>query len=657
MLTILLSVVLSSVTPALVALPVLQDGRDPYRLVVVDASGQEAGFLSGLDLDVVGPTPDGAGIEVIAQARELAILAESGLPHTILRADLERHYAERLVPSEEPLGAVGGSITPGFGQGGMGGYHTFDEVVAILDQLTAAHPQIMTARFSLGTSIEGRDLWAVKVSDNPGSDENEPEVRFDALHHAREPMSMESTLYYLAWLLEGYGNDPLATYLVDERETWFVPVVNPDGYVHNQTTNPGGGGMWRKNRRMNAGGSIGVDLNRNYPFRWGFDNVGSSPSPTSSTYRGAGPASEPEIAAMVAFFQSRSFRTALSSHSYSNYWLAPWAFTNSLPADHADFQEIGALATVVSGYPFEPWFDQLYPSNGVTIDQDYGPHDTYSWTPEIGSSAQGFWPPINALIPLATSVFDGFQTTALAAGPYARHEGTALLDLGDGDGDHEPGEVVGVIVGARNSGRGAAVASATLISNSPSLVVTTGASPLGGVAPFTSADNSSAPLLMTIDPDATPGAMLSFTAGVTWGGPDETAAFTLTVGAPEPEEWTNLGGGSPGSGGVPALTANGTLVVATPFQIDLANAPPSALMLAWLAFDPTPIAALGGTLHASPADVQFFRVSDGAGALSEGGPWPPGVPPGTELTLQFLVQDLSVPAQITLSNAVRKLSP
>ncbi len=653
MTTFLLAVALLSAS----ALPAPQDAPDPYRLVVVHTAGPSAAALAGLDLDLVGPTPDGSGVELVAQDRELAILDASSVSYTVTIADLETHYAERLVPSQQPLGAVGGSIAPGFGQGGMGGYHTYLEVVAILDQLSAAYPQIMTARVSLGTSIEGRDLWAVKISDNPGTDENEPEVRFDALHHAREPMSMESTLYYMVWLLEGYGTDPLATYLVDERETWFVPVVNPDGYVYNQTTNPNGGGMWRKNRRDNGGGSFGVDLNRNYPFRWGFDNVGSSPSPGSGTYRGTGPASEPEIAAMVAFFTARSFRTALSCHSYSNYWLAPWAFTPSLPSDHAALQEIGALATVVSGFPYDPWYGLLYPSNGVTIDQDYGPHDTFSWTPEIGSSQQGFWPPIGALIPLATSVFGGFQTTALAAGPYVRNQGVTLVDLGDGDGDHEPGEVVGVIVDARNSGRGSAVASATLVSGDAQLVVTSGVSALGVVAPFSSADNTGAPLLMTIDPAATPGSMLSFTAGIGWAGPHDLTTLSLTVGVPEPGDWTNLGGGSPGVGGLPTLNATGTLVPGTAFQIDLTNAPPSVLMLAWLAFDPTPIAVFGGTLHATPYDLQFLRVSDGAGSFSEGGLWPPGVPAGTELTLQFLVQDVSVLAGITLSNGERATAP
>src|SRR5258705_319958 len=126
----------------------------------------------------------------------------------------------------------------------------------------------------------------------------EVHVIVDALHHAREPESMQATIWTMLALLERYGTDPLSTYLVNEREIWFVPCVNPDGYVYNESTNPGGGGLWRKNRRANAGGTTGVDLNRNYAFQWGFDNSGSSPTPTDETYRGTAAASEPEVGAL-----------------------------------------------------------------------------------------------------------------------------------------------------------------------------------------------------------------------------------------------------------------------------------------------------------------------------------------------------------------------
>ena len=94
----------------------------------------------------------------------------------------------------------------------------------------------------------------------------------------------------LAHVLDGYGADARITELVDTTELWFVPVANPDGY--DLTFEPNRR-LWRKNVRDNNGnGQIntgdGVDLNRNWPTRWGYDNEGSSPTPSSDTYRGPG---------------------------------------------------------------------------------------------------------------------------------------------------------------------------------------------------------------------------------------------------------------------------------------------------------------------------------------------------------------------------------
>ena len=100
-------------------------------------------------------------------------------------------------------------------------------------------------------------------------------------------------------VVDGYRTDPMITDLVDTTELWFVPVANPDGYDFTFTP---GNRLWRKNLRDNDGdGRItandGVDLNRNYPTKWGYDDEGSSPDGGSQAYRGSGPASEPETQA------------------------------------------------------------------------------------------------------------------------------------------------------------------------------------------------------------------------------------------------------------------------------------------------------------------------------------------------------------------------
>src|SRR5262249_27400632 len=83
-------------------------------------------------------------------------------------------------------------------------YHSYAEMVDVLMDTQAAHPDIVQVD-TIGKSSQGRDLYVVKISDNVGSDENEPEVLFDSLHHAREHLSLEQSLAILRWLADGYG--------------------------------------------------------------------------------------------------------------------------------------------------------------------------------------------------------------------------------------------------------------------------------------------------------------------------------------------------------------------------------------------------------------------------------------------------------------------
>ena len=186
----------------------------------------------------------------------------------------------------------------------MGGYYTFNEIVQNLDELHQDYPNLVAEKISIGQTLEGRDIWALKMSDNPNIDEDEAEVLYTGLHHAREPMSYMNLFYYMNWLVENYDTDQMAKDILDNRELWFVPAINPDGLIYNQQIAPNGGGMQRKNARETCNGGVdGVDLNRNYSFMWGLDNQGSSPDGCDETYRGTGPFSEPETAAIEAFIE------------------------------------------------------------------------------------------------------------------------------------------------------------------------------------------------------------------------------------------------------------------------------------------------------------------------------------------------------------------
>lgn len=550
----------------------LPDGHSHEGLSLIEVTGNGRALLrlQRLDLDVIQRDLAGGQVQVIADEDDIADIEALELDVEVKVPDLAAYYARRLAqggtqgPARSAGTLYGQSLNPVFGQGGMGGYYTFDEVVGVMDQLAASYPNLVSQKVSIGQSLQGRDLWMIKVSDNVNVDEAEPEVRIDSLHHAREPQGMQTTIYFLSWLLEEYGTDSLATYLVNHREIYVVLCVNPDGYEYNRSIAPGGGGLWRKNRRSNGGGSFGVDLNRNYPFQWG--GLGTSGDPDSDIYRGPSAASEPETQAMVQFISQRSFETALSVHTFSDLWLAPWGYVQAFPPDWPELQEIGDQATADNGYPNGPASIILYEAAGVTVDYDYGVNGTYSWTPEIGSSNDGFWPAQSRIIPLAEDNRLAFARTALAAGPYVRLDSLALTDLGDGDGAFEPGERVGITASVRNSGRAATDTSVTFLlgTSSPDAQVTAATASAGTLASFADGQNGS-PLELTISPGAAAGTEVPFVVSVNENGNTFQVEGSLTVGVRTVVSFDFEGSGNQGwSVGAPNDASTGNWTIADP---------------------------------------------------------------------------------------------
>ncbi len=401
-----------------------------------------------LDLDLVSEYAielPARALEVVATNEDIRRIQKAGFKYEIKIKNLEDFYEKRL----GLFGKEGPS--PPFGKGSMGGYHTFAEVVKIMDDLHRGFPKIVSAKWSIGKSHEGRDIWVQKISDNVNIDENEPEVHYDALIHAREPMSMECTLALMYWLAENYGKDDLATYLVNEREMFFIPVLNPDGYEYNRRTRPNGGGMWRKNRRNNGNGVYGVDLNRNFPYKWG--GSGSSGNPRSEIYRGPSPSSEPEIKALLNYFNSRKFVIGFNSHTYSNLLLRPWAWTRGDPPNAKNYDMISKLATRVNHFPYGACGKILYVAAGSAFDTYHQNYGMYGFTPEIGSRSDGFWPRISRVVPLINQNMWMFQAMALVGGPAVTARIAALKEIGgNNNGSFEPGETVGVEIKASNAG-------------------------------------------------------------------------------------------------------------------------------------------------------------------------------------------------------------
>ena len=270
-------------------------------------------------------------------------------------------------------------------------YHNYAEMVATLDQAVADHPAIVQ-KFSIGTSYQGRELWAAKISDNVATDEPEPEVLFDSLHHAREHLSVEQNLAILRWLTDGYGTDDRVTRLVDRREIFIVFMVNPDGGEYDLTGDPYR--AWRKNRQPNAGTTaIGTDVNRNYDYRWGCCG-GSSGNPSSSTYRGPKAFSAPESRAMRDFIRSRivggrqQIKAAITFHSAGEEILWPYGYTQTdVPSDmtvddQAALKALGRRMAEKNGYVAKQ-SSSLYVTDGDEIDYAYGRHRIFMYTFEL----------------------------------------------------------------------------------------------------------------------------------------------------------------------------------------------------------------------------------------------------------------------------------
>ncbi len=501
------------------------------RVAEAQVRARPAEFFA-LGFDHVARDGETNELEFAASDRELASLRAAGFRARVTIDDLAAFYASRLDSHPLASGPYGTWLSPPFAQGQMGGYYTYTQVVSVLDQIHAAYPTLTTAKASIGTTLEGRTIWMMKISDNPTVDENEPEVRIDALHHAREPEGMQASLWFVLYLLESYNTDPLAKYLVDNREIYYVPVVNPDGYVYNQTTNPGGGGLWRKNRRPDGGGVFGVDLNRNYANHWGWDNTGSSPVTSDETYRGPSAASELEVQALQNFIAARHFSTALSIHTYSDLWLYPYGYAQIYPANNAQYVEVSNLATAVNGYQVGPPSFILYLANGVTADYDHDSKATMSWSPELGSSSDGFWPATNRIVPLANENLLGVQVTTLAAGAWMRILSTSFAEVGNGNGYYEAGESIAFSATVRNSGR---VASSTpvqfsIASSSPWITITNGSYDFGAVAGFSQASNSATPITIAINANAPSGVAVNYTLNLTYEGWTQSIPGQIVLG-------------------------------------------------------------------------------------------------------------------------------
>jgi carboxypeptidase T len=339
---------------------------------------------------------------------EIRTIKQLGFDVTVLIKDVENYYSSQDRPSEIYRADIGDRFvsckppitsikTPsGYFEGSMGGYLTYNEMLIALEFMQSTYPYIITKLDTIKGSKtnDGNYVLSLKVSDNPNVDEDEPEVLYTALHHAREPNSMSQMIFYLWYLCENYTSNPEVKYLVDNTEMYFIPCVNPDGYKYNEKQKPLGGGLWRKNTMKSNNSLVGVDLNRNYGFNWGFDNIGSSNNQNSDTYRGPKAFSEKETSAIREFVVGRKIKMSMNYHAFGNLLIHPWGYSDSPTSEDKLFKGFAKQMTKENNF-FTGTGSQTvgYTVNGDSDDYMYGEtfekSKIFSMTPEVGPS---FWP-------------------------------------------------------------------------------------------------------------------------------------------------------------------------------------------------------------------------------------------------------------------------
>jgi len=243
----------------------------------------------------------------------------------------------------------------------------------------------------IGKSVQGKDIIALKVTKDANRlrDGRRPAVLYSSAQHAREWITPEMNRRLLHYYLDNYRSNRDIRKIIDTTELWFVPVANPDGYDFTFT---GGNRLWRKTLRDNDGdgaitGNDGVDPNRNYPTKWGYDNEGSSAQPSSEVYRGPSARSEPETRALDSLMRRIRFEFLVNYHSAAELLLygVGWQVATPTPDDLVYEALAGDDAQ-----PAIPGYDpdiaaELYTTNGETTEHAHIAYGTLGFTPEMST--------------------------------------------------------------------------------------------------------------------------------------------------------------------------------------------------------------------------------------------------------------------------------
>lgn len=456
------------------------------------------------------------------------------------------HRAPRLVRSAARAdGITRTEGLPPVGEGSLGGFWNLAEIKIKLDDLVTsdAHGVVADRLDTLGWSLHHRPIWGLQLGTTVSGPDTRPVAFFNALTHAREPGGMHALFAFADSLLARYPADPEVKYLLEHRRIYLVPCVNPDGYWFNERIwdSTGTFGLWRKNLRDNNLNGItstgdGIDLNRNFGEKWGLNNVGSSGTPSSETYRGPSAYSEPETQVQRNVVAALKPASGLSFHTYSDLLVHPWGWTAAGTPDSVKFQAWSDELTRANGYTGGPGPRILYETNGDFNDFVYG--DTllkpkgFTFTPEMGGPDDGFWPPPSRVEAISADAVQTAIVTAGIAGPWMRLERASLVE-----GSLPAGGTAHVSIRARNigaSGTAGPSLQATLTALDHEIEALTGPVFFPNLASFQSADpTGGATFLVAAADTVTPGRMMRFRVDFTDGqGLHSRDTIEVVVGVP-----------------------------------------------------------------------------------------------------------------------------
>jgi hypothetical protein len=506
----------------LAAVPTLAGANVRMEAKVYYSSSDEltnklGSLLGELDVCTHGVTADGRAYLVIdTDQDQLRAIESRGLRIEITYQDIRDKFREMTGRNPDD-----GSFRD------FGYYFTYWEMRDTIYKLAQNYPQLVTIDSSM-RSFQHRYLYCLRISSGPSV---KSQVFINGATHAREPMGTSTCIVFASLLCTRYGADSMTTWLVNNREVYVVPVMNPDGYIYNSDSG-GSSSNWRKNRNNTSPRTgPGVDLNRNYGYKWGYDNNGSSPTPSSETYRGPSRFSEPETQVVRDFEAAHKFRTELDFHTYGQYNLYPYGYANILPHDSLLYFEIADSFEANNGYTTGSVYRVLYTTNGTSIEWEGADtlagtkFYTYALTTELGTT--DFWygwnNPSYVDAEVALNTPNCYYLTRMAGVYLDTVRGGLVINdtaSGNGNGQLDPGENTNFWFKIRNRCihrlDTAKTVTAVLRTSDTMVQVITPSVNFPAVPRATQADNHASQIQVRCSPNATPGSHVNLRLELTY---------------------------------------------------------------------------------------------------------------------------------------------